>query len=151
MATKGGTNGLTNFIYCCVFIAVASKILVSDIKKIGMFRILKFVNYGKVLNAKCHQELFKSYSNCSMFNAKLTSDERFVIVDVNKTGISSSEKQLKYPLIWLRDNCQCSECFHASSKSRTINWTSFDFNNAKPKNLSVSDDITQQQTYNILL
>ncbi|XP_020802902.1 gamma-butyrobetaine dioxygenase [Drosophila serrata] len=29
---------------------------------------------------------------------------------------------LKYPQVWLRDNCQCSECFHASTRARKSNW-----------------------------
>lgn len=29
---------------------------------------------------------------------------------------------LQFPSIWLRDNCQCSACFHDNTKSRQINW-----------------------------
>ncbi|XP_011203214.2 gamma-butyrobetaine dioxygenase [Bactrocera dorsalis] len=29
---------------------------------------------------------------------------------------------LQFPSVWLRDNCQCSECFHDNTKSRQANW-----------------------------
>ncbi|XP_054730640.1 gamma-butyrobetaine dioxygenase [Anastrepha obliqua] len=29
---------------------------------------------------------------------------------------------LKFPSVWLRDNCQCSCCFHKNTKSRQANW-----------------------------
>ncbi|XP_004520447.1 gamma-butyrobetaine dioxygenase [Ceratitis capitata] len=29
---------------------------------------------------------------------------------------------LKFPSVWLRDNCQCSDCFHKNTKSRQGNW-----------------------------
>lgn len=38
------------------------------------------------------------------------------------------EEELKFPLIWLRDNCQCSQCFHVMSNSRTIDAEKFNFN-----------------------
>lgn len=40
----------------------------------------------------------------------------------------SNEQKLKFPLVWLRDNCTCPECFHESSRSRVINWESFQVN-----------------------
>ena len=34
---------------------------------------------------------------------------------------------MKYPAIWLRDNCLCEECFHADSLSRKpMRWNNFD-------------------------
>lgn len=75
-------------------------------------------------------------SSASIANA--TADGRFMVVDIkqNKSNACASEKH-KYPLVWLRDSCQCSECFHAQSKSRSIDWTKFDFKNARPKSISV--------------
>lgn len=49
--------------------------------------------------------------------------------------------QLKFPAVWLRDNCQCSECFHKDSNSRTIMWKDFDVN-VKPLEVQVSKFIT---------
>jgi gamma-butyrobetaine dioxygenase len=34
----------------------------------------------------------------------------------------------EYPLVWLRDNCQCPACFDQSSQSRTINFSHFQLN-----------------------
>lgn len=68
-------------------------------------------------------------------------DNRFAIIETNE---GESKVQFKYPLVWLRDNCQCNECFHAESSSRTLNWEKFSFQQAKPKavevNVNNSDD-----------
>lgn len=42
---------------------------------------------------------------------------------------------LKYPWLWLRDNCQCPQCFNSQMQSRTINWRYFD-TNIQPKDCS---------------
>lgn len=70
--------------------------------------------------------------------AKTSTDRRFMIIDVSKSDDSKKWQQLKYPLIWLRDNCQCSSCFDAPTMSRTIDWTEFKLKNAHPKSISVS-------------
>lgn len=70
--------------------------------------------------------------------ANTSADRRYMIIDVNKGEQSTNCERLKYPLIWLRDNCQCSTCFDAQSKSRTIDWTKFHFKNAHPKSITVS-------------
>lgn len=31
-------------------------------------------------------------------------------------------RPLKYPSVWLRDNCQCSECFHGATRARKSHW-----------------------------
>lgn len=36
-------------------------------------------------------------------------------------------KSLEYPVIWLRDNCQCEECFHPPTHTRTLDWDCFNF------------------------
>ena len=37
------------------------------------------------------------------------------------------DQPLRYPAIWLRDNCLCEECFHADSLSRKpMRWNNFD-------------------------
>ena len=38
-------------------------------------------------------------------------------------NVSESEEvgvQSQYPMVWLRDNCQCPLCFHESSHSRRM-------------------------------
>lgn len=42
----------------------------------------------------------------------------------------------KYPLVWLRDNCTCDNCYHKESKSRIINWANFNVD-IKAKNIEV--------------
>ncbi|XP_058453205.1 gamma-butyrobetaine dioxygenase-like [Malaya genurostris] len=38
----------------------------------------------------------------------------------------SEDLRYEFPLVWLRDNCQCSNCFHSGSYSRILNWEQFD-------------------------
>ncbi|KAH8276093.1 hypothetical protein KR018_007420 [Drosophila ironensis] len=38
----------------------------------------------------------------------------------------SPSPSLKFPGVWLRDNCLCEECFHGSSQSRRLDWDAFD-------------------------
>ncbi|KAI9555785.1 hypothetical protein GHT06_018301 [Daphnia sinensis] len=45
----------------------------------------------------------------------------------------------EYPLVWLRDNCQCSACFDQSSQSRTINFSQFQLNQAL-RHLTIHDN-----------
>lgn len=52
-------------------------------------------------------------------------------------------KSLKYPIVWLRDNCQCTECFHHGSNSRTVDWTKFNVN-VKPKYIWVNISYTDK-------
>lgn len=99
--------------------------------------------FGLIAVRKVFENSIKRHLRVTLKNASFSAaavntstDGRFMIVD-KKTGASASDKH-KYPLIWLRDNCQCSECFHAQSKSRTIDWTKFDFKNAQPKAISVN-------------
>ncbi|XP_037939818.1 gamma-butyrobetaine dioxygenase [Teleopsis dalmanni] len=39
-----------------------------------------------------------------------------------------SKSNIKFPAVWLRDNCQCNECFHKHTKSRTMNWERINHN-----------------------
>lgn len=64
----------------------------------------------------------------------------------------------KFPFVWLRDNCQCEECFHTTAKSRIIDWNTFNIE-VKPldvrdnnENIKVSwdDGHTSQYSYNWL-
>ncbi|ALC48164.1 CG14630 [Drosophila busckii] len=43
-------------------------------------------------------------------------DQRYVEL-TQKNG-----EQLKYPSVWLRDNCQCPDCFYAATSTRKSNW-----------------------------
>jgi len=37
------------------------------------------------------------------------------------------KEELRFPHVWLRDNCQCPSCFHRTSNSRIIDIEQFDF------------------------
>ncbi|XP_055588851.1 gamma-butyrobetaine dioxygenase-like [Uranotaenia lowii] len=45
-------------------------------------------------------------------------------------------RRFEFPLIWLRDNCQCRECFHPGSYSRILNWENIDVDSIRLKNCS---------------
>ncbi|KAK3909897.1 Gamma-butyrobetaine dioxygenase [Frankliniella fusca] len=47
--------------------------------------------------------------------------------------------EMRFPFVWLRDNCQCSDCFHPDSQSRTIDLQTFDIN-SKPSEVKVVND-----------
>lgn len=64
------------------------------------------------------------------FNVEII-DELVVLSD------DSCERKFEFPIIWLRDNCQCEECFHSQTYTRTINWDNFDFN-VQSKQIKVS-------------
>lgn len=61
-------------------------------------------------------------------------DSEFAFVESSQ---GQTKEEQKYPLIWLRDNCQCSECFHPGASSRMIDWAKFSFDNAKLKAVDV--------------
>jgi Gamma-butyrobetaine hydroxylase-like, N-terminal len=64
-----------------------------------------------------------SESNPHLLSLKLNAESRRLEL------VCATDLQLyKFPFVWLRDNCQCSECFHKESQSRTIDWEKFDVN-----------------------
>lgn len=99
-----------------------------------------FFSLKKLLEYSTEKYLKTTIRNGSFsaVSAKTSIDNRYMIVDINKNENASNNEQLKYPLIWLRDNCQCSNCFHAQTKSRIIDWTNFKLENALPKSITVS-------------
>lgn len=69
--------------------------------------------------------------NCS-FNVSLprhlatlrvSSCEKFLVVDEPKNQLN----QAKFPLVWLRDNCQCRHCFHPEVNRRILDLNQFEF------------------------
>lgn len=76
---------------------------------------------------------FRFYSTIRAFT-----DNEFAFVE---SGDGPKKEQLKYPLIWLRDNCQCSECFHPDATSRLIDWENFSMENAKLKAVEVNNGV----------
>ncbi|XP_072938584.1 gamma-butyrobetaine dioxygenase-like [Epargyreus clarus] len=47
------------------------------------------------------------------------------------------EELLKFPNVWLRDNCQCNQCYHPTAHSRILDWNKF---NLDPKPVEVVKD-----------
>lgn len=100
-----------------------------------MLRSLHTINKLLVVHQK--------YSTFSAVPGKVSAflQDRYVVIDVTpltpKTVGAKTEEHLKYPLLWLRDNCQCSECFHKGSSSRVLDWCKFDVD-VKPVKVNVS-------------
>ncbi|CAL4097429.1 unnamed protein product, partial [Meganyctiphanes norvegica] len=73
---------------------------------------------------------------------QLNWEDEHVIMDVAETSNrmlevswSSKEKDL-YPYVWMRDNCQCSNCFHPIAKTRTFGAFNLDMD-IHPKHIEV--------------
>ncbi|KRT80841.1 hypothetical protein AMK59_5280, partial [Oryctes borbonicus] len=71
----------------------------------------------KILTSE--QNLFKNKNRWIGILAKISEDNENLEIKRNKIID-------KFPLVWLRDNCTCENCFHKSSQSRIINWKEFD-------------------------
>lgn len=55
----------------------------------------------------------------------------------------TKEKDTQYfPLVWLRDNCRCENCYHDESSSRILNWKSF---NVDVRTVSV--EVSEKDTW----
>lgn len=96
-----------------------------------------FPKYFLYFQARRNENLVKkcrvystSQSGLVNIKAQLSDSDAMFKVDLG------SLKQYDYPYPWLRDNCQCSECFHKGSQSRTLNWDEFDVH-VKPVNFEV--------------
>ncbi|CAK1602581.1 unnamed protein product [Parnassius mnemosyne] len=62
-----------------------------------------------------------------------------IIYNEDVVTLEIQGKSLKFPFVWLRDNCQCEKCFHKSAKSRILDWSKFNLN-AKPKHILKGED-----------
>ncbi|XP_026739149.1 gamma-butyrobetaine dioxygenase-like [Trichoplusia ni] len=51
-------------------------------------------------------------------------------------------ESLQFPNVWLRENCQCEQCYHKSAQSRILDWSKFDLN-VKPKYVSKDQNSLQ--------
>ena len=52
---------------------------------------------------------------------------------------AADQQQSSFPYVWLRDNCQCENCFHLQSLARKINCETFDVN-AEPIEATFVDE-----------
>lgn len=78
------------------------------------------------------------YKSAALSSGKVNvhSDDKYVVLNCDES------KSLKYPIVWLRDNCQCKECFHGGSMSRIIDWSKFNVN-VKIDNISFNDSASE--------
>lgn len=83
----------------------------------------------KVLK-RFNRSIYRSAGCLAKIN--VLNDDKYVVLSCDES------KSLKYPIVWLRDNCQCKECFHDGSMSRIIDWSKFNVN-VKIDNISVSN------------
>uniref|UniRef100_A0A336MZN0 CSON007050 protein n=1 Tax=Culicoides sonorensis TaxID=179676 RepID=A0A336MZN0_CULSO len=100
--------------------------------------ILNFIGTSPTMNKKASFKLFRSITQITIQRNLNTAKKsfkfpKFSVKYVTKTSQylileENDKKSYEYPLIWLRDNCQCSKCFHKTSSSRTINWEKFSLN-----------------------
>ncbi|XP_065363472.1 gamma-butyrobetaine dioxygenase [Calliphora vicina] len=67
--------------------------------------------------------LLKRFISACVENGKFVVVQEEADVDVT---LNPSKEPLKFPGVWLRDNCYCEQCFHPTSKSRKHDWDKFD-------------------------
>ncbi|XP_013379806.1 gamma-butyrobetaine dioxygenase isoform X1 [Lingula anatina] len=79
-------------------------------------------------------------SHCTAKQVKLNDENKCVRVTWG------DGKEDEYPYVWLRDNCQCPECFVSSSASRAFLMANLD-PDVKPKNVQADDDYTVTVTW----
>ena len=93
----------------CRVTSCLSSEIPTPVKSLKQFyHIQHFVSISRPVSTACSVGI-QEYSNRLIINWK----EKFTD---------------EYPLVWLRDNCQCPACFDQSSKSRTINFSNFQVN-----------------------
>jgi len=82
-----------------------------------------------------------------LFSQAATDDHaNLSAVTITKTELDSTRRRLEvtwndgeqtsYPYIWLRDNCQCSVCFHSGAVTRRLHFHDMDMN-VMPANIEV--------------
>lgn len=52
--------------------------------------------------------------------------------------VENGEQTMKFPVTWLRDNCQCPKCFHSGTTSRILDWQEANVVNSLPTEINVS-------------
>uniref|UniRef100_A0A1A9WCL6 TauD/TfdA-like domain-containing protein n=1 Tax=Glossina brevipalpis TaxID=37001 RepID=A0A1A9WCL6_9MUSC len=78
-----------------------------------------------------------SFTFKRFFNAYIEETKNIIVIQEK-----SNQELLKFPSVWLRDNCYCNSCFHPVSKSRIHNWNEFDVN-VKAEHLQINPETKQ--------
>lgn len=64
-------------------------------------------------------------------------------------AIEHGDQLMKFPVTWLRDNCQCSKCFHPGSTSRILTWEDAKVVKSEPANINVSETLSKHKEYEL--
>uniref|UniRef100_A0A4Y0BJL8 Gamma-butyrobetaine dioxygenase n=1 Tax=Anopheles funestus TaxID=62324 RepID=A0A4Y0BJL8_ANOFN len=82
-------------------------------------------------------------SSSSPHNNPSTSHEKISAATFDGTSsrvvLCVGKERYEFPAVWLRDNCQCAQCFHGGSSSRVLDWELFDVDRVKVTQVSVLD------------
>lgn len=82
--------------------------------------------------------MFKKFIAKRLFSSSLS---QFLKASIEGNGKvvsveEASNDPLRFPCIWLRDNCRCESCFSRNSQSRIIDYSDFSFD-VKAENVEV--------------
>lgn len=75
-----------------------------------------------IINKNCIRNEIKQLRrvHSRKLNEKIYYDD---IINLNVYG-----EKLRFPFVWLRENCQCDQCFHKTAQSRIIDWSDLNLN-----------------------
>ncbi|CAH2050954.1 unnamed protein product, partial [Iphiclides podalirius] len=76
----------------------------------------------RLRDVKCFLKYLSSETSCSIVRRGCHGIGEDVIT------LRIRGETLKFPHVWLRDNCQCEQCYHKTAKSRILDWNMFDVN-----------------------
>ncbi|XP_055841667.1 gamma-butyrobetaine dioxygenase [Episyrphus balteatus] len=85
----------------------------------SIIRAKRCFQHSNPVHAAMHKRLISAF----------VQNDRYIIVreeDDDDGGDDENGNAMKFPDVWLRDNCRCPQCFHQSSQSRRIDWDKFD-------------------------
>ncbi|KAK7791562.1 hypothetical protein R5R35_011063 [Gryllus longicercus] len=102
--------------------------------KLAPTRVKRALLTSQVYQTKSFSATPQCYISKIQNEEKVFSENEMIHV-VNENG-----NYMKYPWLWLRDNCQCKTCFNPQMQSRTIDWKYFD-TSVHPKSYSRSNDL----------
>lgn len=113
----------------CYKSVTAVKLLLPQYLRIREIRTMNVSRFMRVLTQINSNEIILSRkSNLFKITRRWFGIRAAVSDDNESLEVKYQKRTDKFPLVWLRDNCTCENCFHKSSQSRIINWKEFDIN-----------------------
>lgn len=107
-------------------------------------------SYSNVFDTESitYPSTWKAYSDIEIKRIELAPSNDRVNVTWNdnkhtspsSSASSSSSSPSSFPLIWLRDNCRCPQCFNPDAKSRQVPFKNLDANSVRLNTVSLDDD-----------